>query len=230
MEWRNLKETFKRMLLRTVIVVLGSSVMISVAATKPIVYIDFTTRVTSELEKTAVVNDAKRKTVMRVVPKIVQEVNALPDKETFLVKMNKLAEELNVDPALLLVKFHIESKINPSAKNPNTKASGIFQAMKGALPPGISLSEFRQLSATEQLDYYAYYIKPYSKYIRPGHIEDLYVANLCPRALIKNHKTLYKRGTPEYEGNKGLDLDNDGRITRTDLRNLIESYLIEEDE
>ena len=227
MEW---KKTLTRLLLRTVIVVLGSSVMISVAATKPVVYIDFTTIVTTELAANAVINEAKKRTVMRVLKKIVQEVNALPDKDTFLIEVNKLAKELKVDPALLLVKFHIESRINPKAKNPDTKASGIFQAMKGALPPGMTLTELRKLSATEQLDYYAYYIKPYAKYIREGHIEDLYVANLCPRALIKGHQVLYRKGTPEYEGNKGLDIDKDGRITRKDIRRVIESYLEEESE
>lgn len=216
------------MIFRVTLVFLFSSILIIMSAKEPVVLIDVNYELISELTKLSEDLTYKKEVVAKVKARVSNRVELLPDKKEFLREIKVLSEELNVPPSLLLIKFYIESRIKPTEKNSKSGASGIYQAMWFTLPKGMTTAKFRTLSATEQLKYYRQYITPYKSYIRPGHIEDLYVANICPAALINKQEVLYKRPSKEYNQNTGLDINKDGKITRKDIRKIIESYLQDE--
>jgi hypothetical protein len=213
------------MILRTILIFVLTSTIIMMATTKPTITLDISYEQFAAITATDL--PYKKETLKKVKKEIVDKVNALPDKDSFMKEVEAIAEDLGISPAQMLIKFYIESKINPNAKNPVSSASGIYQAMQMTLPKGMTTEQFRKLSATEQLKYYRGYISNYAKYIRPGHVEDLYVANICPRALIKNQEVLYSSPSKEYKQNKVLDVNKDGKITRTDIRKIILSWLNE---
>lgn len=215
------------MIVRTVVLVLGTSIAMGIAATKPIIYVDLSTTKIDEAVKAIELNEVKRTTILKVSHKIVASVNQLPDKNEFLSEVNKIARELGVDPALLLIKFYIESKIDPTEKNKDSGASGIFQLMPENMPANMTPKEFRKLTATQQLKYYREYIKPYKRFLKKAKIEDLYLLNLYPAAVKKKSEVIFRYPDQKYIQNMGLDLNKDGKITRKDIRKRIESLLIE---
>ncbi|HMT02440.1 MAG TPA: hypothetical protein PKD00_03905 [Burkholderiales bacterium] len=213
-------------LVKVLTVFLVTTILVSAMITRPIIIgeisissINLMEKVVEELET----HEMTKAVAYKVNDKVRARLNALPDKANFIKEVNVIAKELGVRPELLVIKFYIESKIDPGIANKNTNASGIFQLMPRNMPKGTTAKEFRDLTATEQLKHYRDYILPYKKYIK--NIEDLYVANLCPAALIKGHQVLYKYPSKEYIQNKGLDMDKNGDISRKDIRRVINSYL-----
>ena len=229
MDLRRVAKTLKKFIMKTIVTTLkilivfsAFSIIALIGSTKPTVTGSFSISISSiidDIEKTSI----KQEVLTGVNNKITNAVNKLADKEEFITETRKIAAELGVDPNLLLAKFYVESRIDPTKKNKDTGASGIFQIMWFNLPDGMTLVKFRQLSATEQLKHYRTYILPYKKYIKE--IEDLYVANICPAALIEGRKILYKYPSKEYTQNDGLDVNKDGKITRQDIRKVILRYL-----
>ena len=192
--------------------------------TTPMISADVSISVASMLDdiKTTVV---KQEVLYNVKKDIIEAVNKLPDKESFLVELNTIANELGVDPSLILIKFFIESKIDPTIQNEDTGAAGIFQIMWFNLPPGMTLKQFTELSATEQLHWYRKYITPYKRYLKNAEIEDLYLLGLYPAKVKNPTEIIFVSPSEKYKQNKGLDYNKDGKITRTDIRRKIIGWL-----
>jgi hypothetical protein len=224
-------ENIAKLILMSVIKVLFVFMCFSfitvVSLTRPLISIELSANM-EELINIADYTEAR--SVLKVKKKILTAVDDLgKEKVTFLKEVNRIAKELGVDPSLLLIKFYIESKIKPWERNKQSGASGIFQLMPANMPKGMTAKQFRTLTATEQLKHYEAYILPLKKYLRNKdgkiEIENLYVGNLCPAALVEGRETLYSAPSQAYLQNKGLDCNRDGKITRKDLRKVINSYI-----
>lgn len=217
-------------LIRVFLVFAVMGVVTTMAITRPTVKSSFVIEIYEQL------NDLKREILLNLQDEIVAEVDLLPDRDTFLAEILDISEELGIDASLMLIKFHIESKLNTKAKNKDTGASGIFQLMNstladmkkaGKVDQSMTLVKFRKLSATEQLKLYRLYIAPYAKYIK--NIEDVYVANIWPAALQqRGDAVLFRKGSIYYDQNSGLDFNNDGKVTKSDIRAICITYIKDE--
>jgi len=220
--------------LKVIVIFLCFSFVTVVSLTRPLSSVNFTITV-ADLYKT--LNDASDTTLRRVANEIVEALHKLPDEEKFIKEASSIAQELDMPVHNLFVKFYIESGIDPSRQNKGTKATGIYQLMKFNMRDGMTPEKFKKLSATQQLKYYREYIIPYKKYLKGKGAVELYVANLCPKALVKGHYVLYKkdRDVQEYKGNQVLDIrvartgkpGKDGIIDRGDIQAVVNRYLIE---
>ena len=84
-----------------------------------------------------------------------------------------------------------------------------------ALDLGITNSIFYNYNIYQQIDLYFKYTKPYLRYMSSNNLEELYLINFLPIALVNNYEVFPKRYT---EGNEGLDIDKNGYITRKEFR------------
>lgn len=150
----------------------------------------------------------------------------------FLSKTKLIAMRLNCSYDDLLAVMNSESGLNPSAQNPNGGAVGLIQFTSIAIKElnrvyGLNLTQYsiKNMSAIEQLDLVEKYFimtknRVYSSDKRLSGA-DLYA--LCFLPGRASRETLTQRGENYYNQNRGLDLDGDGKITKSDLTRRVES-------
>ena len=150
----------------------------------------------------------------------------------FLKEVKKAAKEINCNYKDLLALLNSESSLNPKAINSRTKAAGLLQFMPStAKDLGTSTEEILNMSATEQLVYVVKYFKIHKKIagFKPNarlDAADLYALTFLPgrakREILTDSSEKY------YKHNKGLDLDRDGKITKTELAARINQKRVNE--
>jgi hypothetical protein len=166
---------------------------------------------------------------------------------SFYKKLLEVSNEVQMKPEDLLNVMAVESGIDPTAHNQNGNASGLIQFMPSTLKSmGFkgTHTDFRGLSATEQLDWVKKYITDNMKYNGGPFTSaaQYYVANFLPIALklhgikngdpntiivSKNPKQSHLPGvSPKlesiyYNANTGLDADKDGNITFGDIQSTL---------
>jgi Transglycosylase SLT domain len=165
----------------------------------------------------------------------------------FYHKLVQVASDVGMKPEDLLAVMSYESGINPKAENKVGHASGLIQFMPETLRNvGFTgtHSDFRNLSAEEQLDYVHRYIKMETKNNgKPFEsAAQYYVANFVPAALrlpgiqSGDPKTILAAENPDrphlpgvsvdeekniYRINRGLDVDKDGAISYGDIQSVM---------
>lgn len=162
---------------------------------------------------------------------------------SFSSKLDKISNDLEMNPRDLLLVMFLESGVNPAAVNPNGRATGLIQFMPYTLK-GMGLSSkdiatFGQKSAEEQLDYVKAYVQNHRALIggRPfTSATQYYIANFYPLALqrwrgsdpIKNANVLVVDSRSKnpgeraaYKENKILDTDQDGKIIVSDITRIL---------
>src|SRR5262249_13410433 len=142
----------------------------------------------------------------------------------FKNKVVQIAAQLNTDPSYLMTVMSIEtSKIvngkpeptfDPSIQNPGSSAVGLIQFTEAtATKLGTTTDKLKAMSAVDQLDWVKKYFEPQKNKLTS--VEDTYLAVFYPALIGKPDSdtlpTLY------YAPNKGLDKDNDGKITRSEI-------------
>jgi hypothetical protein len=165
----------------------------------------------------------------------------------FYHKLLEVSSEVQMKPEDLLNVMSLESGVDPTAHNANGNASGLIQFMPSTLK-GLgyqgSHSDFRQLSAIDQLDYVKKYIMNNMKYNGGPFTSaaQYYVANFLPVALqlpgIKSGDpdTIIVAKNPDhphlpgvsthmesvyYNANPVLDANKDGVITYGDIETIL---------
>jgi hypothetical protein len=114
--------------------------------------------------------------------------NLLKDP-AFKARVGLAARNIGVQPRDLIRLMNKESRLNPRAVNPKTKATGLIQFMPStAAKLGTSVQELRNMSALVQMDYVERYFQPYRGKIHD--YEDLYIATFWPAALGKSDSTI----------------------------------------
>ena len=130
----------------------------------------------------------------------------------------------------------MESRVDPSAVNKQSGATGLIQFMPDtARSLGTSVEALRTMSAVEQLDYVYKYFKMVG--VKPGmDLGDLYMAVFMPKFVgYPDDFVLGKQGGGKvpgtnlssdlvYKQNKGLDKNKDGTITVADVKGSIQRF------
>jgi hypothetical protein len=144
--------------------------------------------------------------------------------KAFLNKVKQIAKNINCDYRDLLAIMNSESGINASQwckiKGEENKAVGLIQFRSStAKMLGTTLTALSQMSPIEQLDYVEKYFKYWinvkgltGKKLSAG---DVYALVYTPAYV--NKEVLSSSGDNFYNKNKALDVNKDGKITKSDL-------------
>ncbi len=139
-------------------------------------------------------------------------------------KVIDLCEVLGFDPSFLMADMWFESRLDPAAVNSESGASGIIQFTRDtAFRLGTTVEAIRQMDFSEQLGLVRRYFQPYIGRIRT--LEDSYMAILMPTAVgespdfpLMNKTDLRAKA---YFQNKGLDVNQDGIITKAEASSYV---------
>jgi hypothetical protein len=148
---------------------------------------------------------------------LIYENNVPSDiRSAFTAKVRTIASQLAIDPDWLMGVMWVESRLNPQARNADTKATGLIQFMPAtATSLGTTIDALRSMDAITQLDYVLRYLKPYKG--RMNSFYDVYFAVFYPAAIGKpDDWILHSSGQSAATiaaVNSGYDRNRDGAIT-----------------
>lgn len=140
------------------------------------------------------------------------------NKKQFIDKVIKIANDLNINPNWLMFVMWFESKLNPKAVNPISKATGLLQFMPTtAWALGTTTDSLLSMNNVQQLDYVLAYLRPYKGKMKKW--IDVYLAVFYPAAI----------GNPDYvitrdivaKQNKIFDLNNDLDISVKEIETVL---------
>jgi hypothetical protein len=137
----------------------------------------------------------------------------------FIDAVDNLAFEIGAIPQDLLriMAFETGNTFNPAEKSKaGTSATGLIQFVEAtAKDLGTSTAELAGMTRVEQLEYVSTFLKQKLKGVEDPDIGDLYMAVLYPKAVGKaNDYILFSSGSNRYDKNEGLDMNQDGFITK----------------
>jgi hypothetical protein len=145
----------------------------------------------------------------------------LSDAPAFEQKVRAMARALAVAPEWLMAVMYAESGFDPAVMNrQGSGAVGLIQFMPATAGElRISSARLREMAPLAQLDYvHAYFEQVRQRYGPYQDLTDLYLAVLYPKARGQDFcYTLYARPHQAYRQNAGLDENQDGRVTITDI-------------
>jgi hypothetical protein len=153
--------------------------------------------------------------------------------QQFTSKVSTIADELGADPRDLMavMRFETGGTLNPAEKNKaGSGATGLIQFMPktaqsltGAESATAAIKLMESMTPVEQLDYVKKYLAPFKGKLNS--LDDLYMAILYPKAVGKDPDfALFEKGTKAYWQNKGLDLDKDGVVTKSEATSKVRNY------
>ena len=157
----------------------------------------------------------------------------LPDDQSFKDSVSSTAKRLGIKESDLyaVMGFETGGTFDPAQKNKaGSGATGLIQFMpETAKGLGTTTDELAKMTRTEQMKYVEKYLS--NKGIEGKGLSDLYMSILFPAAVGKSDDyVLFGKGAmPDYRGiaydqNKGLDLNNDGSITKAEASSRVMQY------
>ena len=145
----------------------------------------------------------------------------LPDMPRFEQRVRQIAAHLQIPPEWLMTVMYAESRFDPAIFNrKGSGAVGLIQFMPvTARELDVSTGDLSQMNAVDQLDYvHRYFQTVRERYGEYRSLTDLYLAVLYPRARGKDPcYALYFRSSKAYKQNSGLDENEDGVVTVSDI-------------
>jgi hypothetical protein len=140
----------------------------------------------------------------------------------FMGKVNEVSTDLGINPNDLLrvIEFETAKSFSPSVR-PYAKdgkrissAVGLIQFLESTAEGlGTTTEALSNMTAAEQMDFVGKYLAPYKGKIK--NFGDVYMAVHWPAAVGKDEAyVMYEKGSKAYEGNKSLDTNGDGTVTR----------------
>ena len=136
----------------------------------------------------------------------------------FLNNVNKYAKEKGINASDLLSVMAAESGIDPKSVNKKSGATGLIQfTPKTAKGLGTSTEELRKMSRSQQFEYVKKHLDQAG--LKSGSSGGEIYAKVFLPGRSKS-EILTKQGENFYEGNKGLDIDKSGDISKTDLEKV----------
>jgi len=147
----------------------------------------------------------------------------------FISEVEAMAGRLGTRPEYILavISFETGGTFSPSIRN-SIGATGLIQFLPStARGLGTSTDALARMSATEQLQYVEKYFSQSRYDGKLGTVEGLYSAVLSGTATPDADDTLinFVQGHRNYEQNKGLDFNRDGRITSGEAAAAVTSRL-----
>jgi len=157
----------------------------------------------------------------------------MDNPEAFGAKVVQIADELETDPAHLMqvMKFETGGELSTKTKNQaGSGATGLIQFMPdtakrltGADTKAAAIKILESMTPTEQLDYVKKYLEPFKGKLKS--LDDVYMAVLYPKAIGEDPDyALFKKGTKAYWQNRGLDIDKDGVVTKSEAASKVRTY------
>ncbi|MDX2286582.1 MAG: transglycosylase SLT domain-containing protein [Bacteroidia bacterium] len=156
----------------------------------------------------------------------------IKDVDRFEQKVREVARSLDIPPEWLMAVMYSESQLNPSVVNhKGSGATGLIQFMapvvrelNDRLGTRYYMSDIQRMSAHHQMNLVQEYLHLIQE--RYGSFEsltDLYLAILYPRAVGQGRcYTLYAAPSLHYRQNAGLDENEDGQVTVSDIDNRMQ--------
>lgn len=165
-----------------------------------------------------------------VNPSYSKSPNVKLDKE-FLDKTKEISGRIGCDYKDLLAVMNSESGLRANARNSNGGATGLIQFMPAtARALGTTTDELARMSPTQQLDYVEKFFNMIKKQAgmegKKLSGADLYSLVFLPGR--SNRSVLTQSGENFYSANRGLDLDKNGDISKTDLARRVASCYVDE--
>jgi hypothetical protein len=140
----------------------------------------------------------------------------------FMGKVNAVSTDLGINPNDLLRVIEFETgksfspAVRPIAKDGKriSSAVGLIQFLEStAKGLGTTTEDLAKMTAAEQMDFVGKYLAPFKGKIK--NFGDVYMAVHWPAAVGKDEAyVMYEKGSQAYEGNKNLDTNGDGTVTR----------------
>lgn len=144
---------------------------------------------------------------------------------TFRARLWELADRHGWDVDSIAAVISRESGFQPAAKNPHGSAVGLLQFIRSTLQ-GLGYEgdrdSFARLSAEEQLPWVERYYERAFGAGSPRRPVDYYLVTWGARAGLPENHVLATQGEEVYRVNAALDLDRDGQIKVSDLRNAVD--------
>ena len=149
-------------------------------------------------------------------PEMITGFNIVADDGAFLGAVENASQNLGINSADLLtaISFETVGTFRPDIKNPGSTATGLIQFLeKTAKGLGTSTAELAQMDRTQQMEYVEKYLRPFKGKMK--NLGDVYMAIHWPAGVGKDDGyVMYRKGSENYDKNKGLDVSGDGTVTR----------------
>ncbi|MHB0774287.1 hypothetical protein [Halomonas sp. WWR20] len=125
------------------------------------------------------------------------------------------------------IAFESGRTFSPSVRNTaGSGATGLIQFMPTtARGLGTTTDDLAGMTAIRQLDYVQDYFTPY--YCRIFTLSDMYMAILLPKYVGEPRGSILFSGGIAYRQNAGLDVNDDGRVTKDEASTKVQAMLIE---
>lgn len=163
------------------------------------------------------------------------EIDATPwgvkftDQE--IAKLRQVVKNLglpvrNVPDFMACMAWETGETFSPSVKNPGSSATGLIQFMDStAVGMGTTTAALAKMSVVEQLGYVEKHFMPYRKKIQ--NLGDIYMSILLPKMVgLPDSAVLWKQGDGPFIPNKGLDINQDGVITRLEAVHKVRNKMV----
>ncbi len=148
----------------------------------------------------------------------------------FCEKVIEISKRVKCNPDDLMALMYSECRFNPGAENDANKKGNVGLIQFGAAARkelGVTKEQLLNMSAIEQLDYVEKYIQDYrtdNNYSDEDYIDTGTLAAIVFRPAYAEQEVLARRGSDAYRKNKPLDINKDGKITKTDLAKRLRGY------
>ncbi|WP_205619081.1 hypothetical protein [Halomonas halocynthiae] len=144
--------------------------------------------------------------------------------DPFVTKLLDICNRMGWGPDLAdelmgCMAFESARTFSPSVRNAaGSGATGLIQFMPAtARDLGTTTGALARMSDVDQLEYVYRYFTKYRWHERVKQLEDMYMAILMPKYIsYPLGAVLFNDGTRAYTQNRGLDADQDGRITKAE--------------
>lgn len=141
-----------------------------------------------------------------------------------------MARRLDTDPNVLMAVMAFETgrSFDPAQRNmAGSGAVGLIQFMPStARGLGTTTADLARMSAVEQLVFVERHLRPFAG--RMTDVASAYMAVLLPSAVRQPLSfVLFQAPSRAYSQNRGLDIDDDGKITKAEAARKVQTMLVE---
>lgn len=151
-----------------------------------------------------------------------------------LTRLAKAVSDLRCDPVAIstfmgCMAWETGRKFTPDVRNKISGATGLIQFMEPtAKGLGTTQAELAKMTVLQQLEYVYLHFKGFTGRLKND--GDVYMGILLPRAVGKDDNYVLwddKNYAKAFAQNKGLDLNGDGLITRTECMHKVRGLIVE---
>lgn len=143
----------------------------------------------------------------------------------FYQKVVDIAKKVNCSPNDLMGVMNAESSLNSSAEN-SIGAVGLIQFIPSTAKGfGVTKEQLKNMTPERQLDYVEQFLvkaKGNAGFAESDKIDSGTLYSLVFLPKYARNEVLTSSGEKAYDQNKGLDVDKDGKITKSDLAKWVE--------